>query len=245
MKDKIETLSFQERIWLVLRVLGITGAIMLLFYRSLWGILLLPLVFFFETERIRQEKKKERENLFREAFLHGIGVLNHSLQAGFSMENAWREVERETKALYGSSSEFYHEIKNINQRVAHNLPIEKLILEMAYRCRIDDVIQFAELMEFGKRSGSDWKKIIDVTVGQMMEKNVAVQQIEVMVAEKKMEQQVMNIIPLGLLGFLQFFAWDYLSILYHNWFGVIAMTIFLIGYVLAILLSKRILKVEL
>ena len=106
------------------------------------------------------------------------------------------------------------------------------------------MIQFAELLEYGKRSGSNWRKIIENTVNQITERQAARLEIEVMVAEKKMEQQIMNIFPLGLLAFLQISAKDYMSVLYHNWFGVCVMTIFLVLYIGAILLSQKILKVQ-
>lgn len=224
---------------------GITAAIMLLFYRSFWAAILFPIIWVLVFRQTKRASKEASRMKLQEEFLHGIGVLNSSLQAGLSMENAWKEVEKETRFLYGTSSEFYLELKEMNQRVAHNMPIEKLFLEFAYRCRLEDIIQFAELLEFGKRSGSNWKKIIDVTVSQMTEQQEAKQQIEVMVAEKKMEQQVMNVMPLGLLAFLQFSAWDYMNVLYHNWFGVICMSIFLAGYVAAMFLSQKILKVQL
>lgn len=224
---------------------GITAMIMFLVYRSVWAVIFFPVVWIFQTKIEQQKEKEERNMRLQVEFLQGIVVLNSALQAGLSMENAWREVEKETKMLYGDSSEFYIAIKEINQKVAHNNPIEKLFLEYAYKTKIEDMIQFAELMEFGKRTGSNWKKIMDGTVYQMTERQGARQEIEVMMAEKKMEQQIMNVVPIGLLGFLQISAWDYMSILYHNLFGVIVMTLFLAGYILAILLSQKIMKVGL
>lgn len=228
-----------------LKSIGITGAIMFLVYRSIWAVFYFPVVWFFQTHIEKQREKEERTLKLQEEFMHGIGILNNALQSGLSMENAWKEVEKETKLLYGTSCEFYIAIKEMNQKVALNSPVEKLFLEYAYQCRLEDMIQFAELLEFGKRSGSNWKKIIEATVTKMMERQEARQQIEVMVAEKKMEQQIMNVVPIGLLAFLQVSAWDYMSVLYHNLFGNIIMTIFLAGYLLAILVSKKILKVQL
>lgn len=218
---------------------------MLFCYRSGWGVVFFPFVWLFQFWEQKQIQKGRDEMMLQEEFLHGIGILNGALQAGLSMENSWKEVERETRLLYGETSKFYNEIKEMNQRVAHNAPIEKLFLEFAYRSKQEDIIQFAELFEFGKRSGSNWKKIIEATVNQMTERQEARKQIEVMVAEKKMEQQIMTIMPLGLLVFLQVSAWDYMDVLYHNWLGVIIMTIFLIGYVVAIIFAQRILKVNL
>ena len=159
------------------------------------------------------------------------------------MENGWREVEKEIRHLYGEKSLLYLELREINQRVAHNIPIEKLLLEMAYKWKLEDMMQFGQLMEYGKRSGSNWKKMIDIFVVRMMERYEVAQQIEIVVAEKKMEQNIMNIMPLGMLLFLQLSAWDYMSVLYHNWMGWICMTIFLLLYLAAILLSQKILKV--
>ena len=229
----------------VLKAMGITVVVMVLVYRSIWGILLFPAILWVLQKDAKQKEREKGQTKLQEEFLHGIGILNSALQAGLSMENAWIEVEKETKLLYGSKSSFYMAIKEINQKVAHNNSIEKLFLEYAYRSKLEDMMQFAELLEFGKRSGSNWKKIIEGTVAQMTERQETKQQIEVMVAEKKMEQQIMNILPVGLLGFLQISAWDYMSILYHNILGCIVMTIFLLGYVVAIRFSEKILQVEL
>lgn len=239
-----DQLSSKEFAKVLLKSLGITGIIMLLFYRSVLAAIWFPIVYCLIFHQAKRDESERAKAKLQEEFLHGIGVLNSSIQAGFSMENAWKEVEKETKLLYGETSCFYLEIKEMNQKVAHNTPLEKLFLEFAYRSKLEDVIQFADLLDFGKRSGSNWKQIIDVTVCQMTEQQEARLQIEVMLAEKKMEQQVMMVVPLGLLAFLQFTAWDYMSVLYHNWFGVIAMTIFLGLFILAIGLSQKILKVQ-
>lgn len=237
-------LSVKETYMVVLKAVGVTALIMWLFYRSFWAVVFFPVVFILELKSARKKGVEARSNKLQEEFVNGISVLNSSLQAGLSMENAWKEVEKETRFLYGDESLFYLELKEINQMVAHNVPIEKLFLEFAYKCKVEDVIQFAEILDYGKRSGSNWKKIIETTVSRISERYDAKQQIEVMVAEKKMEQQIMNLMPLGIVGFLQISAWDYMASLYHNWFGVISMSIFLLVYVVAMALSQRILKVE-
>ena len=234
----------KEYVIALAKTIAITGAIMWLFYRSFIAVIFLPVVgiiVFRQTKKEAQEKAKAK---LQNEFLHGIGVLNSALQAGLSMENAWREVEKETGILYGESSQFYLGLKEINQKVAHNTPFEKLFLAYAHQSKIAEIIQFAELLEFGKRSGGNWKQIIDVTVCHLTEQQEAKKQIEVMVAEKKMEQRIMNVAPLGLVAFLQFSAWDYMSVMYHNWFGISCMTAFLVAYAVAIMLSQKILKVQ-
>ena len=237
-------MTFHEKAEVFLKAVCATSMIMLLFYRSFGAVILFPVAIVIFWRQKKTEGVEKKHNQMQKEFVNGIGILNTTLQAGLSMENAWREVEKESKLVYGDTSLLYLELKEINQRTAHNVPIEKLLLEMAYKWKLEDMIQFAELMEYGKRSGSNWKKIIDIFVARMTERYEAEQQIELMVAEKKMEQQIMNIMPLGMLAFLQFSAWDYMSVLYHNWLGIICMTIFLVAYLLAMMLSQKILKVK-
>lgn len=237
-------LTTRDKGKIVLISIIITLGIICLFYRSVFAGILFPFILFLVRKMVRKRGILHRREQIEKEFINGITVLNASLQAGLSMENAWREVEKELKLLFGEEALLYQELKEINQRVAHNVPIEKLFLEFAYRCKVEDVIQFAEILEYGKRSGSNWKRMIDATVNRISERYEAKQEIEVMIAEKKMEQQIMNLMPLGILAFLQFSAWDYMSVLYHNLFGVIAMTVFLFLYMVSIVLSQKIMKVE-
>lgn len=237
-------LSVKEMGIVVLQAIGVTAIVSILFYRSFWGIVIFPIFICLLYRKAKKDGAERQKRMLQEQFVNGIRVLNSSLQAGLAMENAWREVQKETKLMYGEDAVFYQELQEINHSVALNIPIEKLFLEFAYRAQIEDIIQFAEILDYGKRSGGNWKKIIDSTVYRISERYDAQKQIEVMVAEKKMEQQIMNIIPLGILGFLQMSAWDYMSVMFHNLFGVLCMTVFFIGYLAAILLSQKVLKVK-
>ena len=224
--------------------LVLTILISFLFYRSVWGFICFPLVclMFFRREKILGKERRNRQLL--EEFVNGIKVLNISLQAGISMENGWREVEKELRVMYGEDSLFLKEVKGINHSVALNVPIEKLILQFAYRSGLEDVIVFAELFEYGKRSGGNWRRIIQEIVQHIQDKYDAEKEIEVMVASKKLEQQVLNIIPLGILLFLQISSWDYMCVLYHNPVGILCMSICLVSYGFAFVLSEKILGIQ-
>ena len=222
----------------------VTIVIAFLCYRSVWAGLLFPIVFLFFYKQEKQAESEKQTEQMQQAFLHALKVLNDSLQAGLSMENSWREVENELKILYGETASLYVEVKEMNRRVVHNIPVEKLFLEIAHKYQIEEMMQFAQLLEYGKRSGSNWKKIIQTSVTRMSEKFEARQQIDLMLAEKKMEQQIMNVMPLLVLAYLQVSAWDYMSVLYHNWFGCICMSVFLVMYVIALIISAKIMRIE-
>lgn len=228
----------------IFAALMLTVLISILFYRSAWGSLLFPLLLYLLYQRKIAMEKEKRKKALEEQFMNGIRVLNTSLQAGLSMENAWKEVQQETRIMYGEKAIFFREVQEINHSVEMNIPLEKRILDFAYRSEVEDIISFAEIFEYGKKSGGNWKRIIDTTVLHLSEKYEARKEIEVMIAGKKMEQQVMNMVPLGMLAFLQLSAWDYMHVLYHNLLGVVCMTFCLLGYVGAIFLSQKILQIQ-
>ena len=237
-------LSLKEKGLVLLIAVAISAVISFLFYQSVWAMLVSPFFYFFMKKRAQEQKKEERLKQLQEHFMNGMQVLNASLQAGLSMENAWREVEKETLVLYSENSLFLQEIKEINQSVTFNMPIERLFLEFAYRTGVEDIVSFAEIFDYGKRSGGNWKQIIEGTVLRMMERYEAQKEIEVMLAAKKMEQQVMNLVPLGMLLFLQISSRDYIQILYGNPLGVLCMTVCLVVYDIAIMFSEKIMRIQ-
>jgi tight adherence protein B len=59
-----------------------------------------------------------------------------------------------------------------------------------------------------------------------------------------MEQKIMSVIPLGIILFLRLTSKDYMDVLYGNPFGVICMTICLMGYGVALFMAEKIMKVQ-
>ena len=176
--------------------------------------------------------------------MHGMQTLGQSLQAGYSMENAWCEVEKEIGLMYGEEAEFFKNVKDMNNSIRMNVPIEKLFLEFAYSSGVEEAIRFAEIFAYGKRCGGDWKQIIDTTLYRMKERYDTRKEIEVLVAQKQMEQRIMNLMPLGMLAFLQLAAKDYMAALYHNWLGILCMSVCLCLYVATLILAEKILQIK-
>ena len=237
-------LSKVEKGRIILYSLGLTIGIAFLFYRSMWGMCCFPFLYFLFYKREKENGKEKRDQQLLGEFVNGIRVLNTSLQAGISMENAWREVQKEVQMMYGEESLFFKEIKEMNHSIALNVPVEKLMLGFAYRSGLEDIITFAELFEYAKRSGGNWRRIIGEVVQHIQDKYDARREIEVMIASKKLEQQVLNVIPLGILLFLQLSSWDYMSILYHNPVGIICMSVCLVVYGASFMLSEKILQIQ-
>lgn len=123
-----------------------------------------------------------------------------------------------------------------------NVPLEQLLEDFAERSRIEDVEQFAGIFSYAKRSGGDFTAIMGNTVRQMADRMELQETIETALTARKMEQKVMNVIPLFILAFVNVTSGSFLEALYGNVAGVLIMTGCLILYGLAYLWSEKIVR---
>ena len=79
---------------------AVTAGVAYLFYEDIRGMILCPVVWKFVRKLQRQKKQKERQRLLAKQFQDGMQSVCTALLAGFSMENAWKEAERERSSGY-------------------------------------------------------------------------------------------------------------------------------------------------
>lgn len=215
-----------------------------LFYKSIWGLaVLLPVYHVVKRRWVREKKEQQKKEITRE-FKDGMQAVTTSLIAGYSMENAWKEAEKELVELYGENAIVVKEFEKMNASVLMNVPLEQLLDTFAKESEVEDIITFAEVFSFAKRGGGDFVRIIDTTTRHIREKVEIMQEIDTVMAAKKMEQKIMNVVPLGILFYLDLASPGFLSVLYGNLLGVVVMTIALLAYVGTLCLAEHLMAIE-
>lgn len=238
------TLSLLDKGKLVVITLAGTAVIGILFYNSLWIMLVTPLVYWAIRKQVTKAKITEQKKKLTQEFLDVMRVVLASVLAGYSIENAWMEAQKELEMLYGKASMMYLELEEMNRAIALQVPLEELLLEFAERSGIDDVISFADVFAFAKRTGGDLVHLMETTTEHIVSKNETLQEIELMVAAKQYEQKVMNAIPIFMILYLRFTSEGYLDVLYGNVLGGLIMTIALLLYGISIYWAKRIMNID-
>ena len=155
------------------------------------------------------------------------------------MENAWRESEKEMTELYGQDGIFVGELHQINRAVGMNQPIEKLLYEFALRSDCEDIQNFSDVFLYAKRSGGDFHKIIATTIEHISDKIEVEREVQTVISAKKMEQKIMNVIPVFIILYLNLTSGEFLAPLYGNLFGICVMTGALGAYLAAIMVSEK------
>lgn len=236
--------AFLEYVKCLLISVTISGVLAWLFYRSWFGMLLLPAVYAacLHTYKKAQVQKKKDSLLYE--FKDMMQALSAALLAGYSMENAWRDVERELQQLHGKQSLMCTEVRQMNAAIAVNEPIEHVFSEFAKRSGCEEIESFAEVFVFAKRSGGDFVKIIRVAVQKLTGKIEVEREIATVLAGKKLEGRIMNAMPLLVLAYMTLCAGDFLDVLYGNLLGIGIMSGVLAGYVVTLYISTHILNIR-
>ena len=215
-----------------------------LFYHTVFAVLLLsPLVMVFRRKK-REQRMEERKWKINQEFKDGIISLSAALSSGYSAENAFEEAWKDLKLLYKEDALIMREFSYIINQIRMNITVEKALNEFAERTGVEDILNFAEIFSTAKRSGGDLVKVIRSTANAISDKVEVKREIITMVTAKKYEADIMKIIPLGIIFYLQFFSPGFLDPLYHNILGKMVMSILLIAYLCAYYLADKIVAIE-
>lgn len=236
-------LTGRERVKFAAEYLLLDGAVSVLFYRS-WiaFVLFLPGVFWF----LRMKKEEERKKRIRKLggqFLTGMQAVSNALSAGYSVENAFGEALTEMEKLFGDDL-IVREFSAIVTRLSLNRTLEELLADLAERSDEEDIRSFAEVFAVAKRSGGDLVAIIRNTVASIGQKEETRQEIRVCIAAKKLEQNVMSVVPLFILAYVGAASPGFLDGMYHTPEGIGVMSICLFLYLLAWRLGKHMVEIE-
>ncbi len=237
-------MNWKEKGKCIIEAFGVAVLIAYLFYDHWIGMIFLPFVYWRVKKGTEKKLCQKRKEKLSKQFQEAMQMVCTSLLAGASIENAWKEAQHEIVILHGDGSDMAEEMKLMNQKIGLRIPLEKVLQEFAERSGIDDIVSFAEVFLFAKRGGGNLVQIIENTVYQMQNKLVIEENIQILVASKKLEQRIMEVVPIAILAYLKLTACDYLSILYANPIGIVFMTICLMIYLAAMHIANKILEIQ-
>ena len=208
-------------LWLAKGILIIVAASWLFYGNIYFSILMSPWLYLYIRENSKNNKRKERQQLALQ-FKDAMTAVSFALNAGYSVENSFKEALEELKMLYG-----------------RNAVIVKSFSEIATRIQY-----FSEIFGYAKRSGGDMITIIKDTTSLIREKIELDSEIKTIISGKKQEQEIMSIMPFAMVGYLRFTSYDFIAMLYGNIAGRIFMSVCLIVVIVADYIAKRIVNIE-
>lgn len=218
--------------------------ISILFYRSWIAFLLFAPGFLF----FYKERKKRYINIVKKdlsiQFLTGMQSVSAALTAGYSVENAFNEALQEMEKIYSKEAIIIQEFSYITYQLKMNRNLEELLLDLANRCQMEDIRNFAEVFSAAKRTGGDLIVIIRNTVLGISQKEETRMEIETCLSAKRLEQRIMSGVPFMILIYVGITSPGFLDSMYHNPLGIGVMSGCLGVYLLAFLWGRKIVDIE-
>ena len=228
----------------LLQAVLLCSAVDYLFYKSLWGmVMIIPVSFFYlkwKKHDLIQDRKKHLNYQFRDA----LNSLSVAVQAGYSIENAVSACARDLERLYTGNEDILKEFRYIEKQQRVSVPVEELFLDLGQRSQVEDIENFASVFYTAKRTGGNMEHVIQQVSRMLGDKIDVKKEIDATIAAKKSEQTIMSLMPAGIILYLQISSPGFLDVLYGNPFGICAMTVCLGFYGTAYWLGRRIVDIE-
>jgi len=241
----IYVMSKKERLFYLGLAAGFFFLLAYIFYRNIYfSALLTPLALFYPKLRIKEiiEKRKWELSLqFKEA----LYALSSSLIAGRSVEAAFKESLKDLALIYPEENTYIiQEFSYIIRRLEMNETVEEALLDFARRAHLEEIDSFVDVFVISKRTGGNIVEIIKNSSVIIGDKLQIKQEIDTLLAERKFEQKVLNIMPIVMILVLSWSTGDYMAPVFETFAGHVAMTAAVLLLGLAYYVSKKIMDIE-
>ena len=193
----------------------------------------------FKKKRI-QDRKWELQSQFKD----GIQSISNALNTGYSIENSFGEAIKDLNLLYEKDALIIKEFRFIQRQITMNKNVEELILEFGRRSGVDDILSFAEIISTAKRTGGDLIKVIKITSDNISERMEIQREIKTLITAKKLEGNIMSLLPVFIILYLRICMPGFLMPLYTTFVGRMVMTSALLTYVAAVWLLQKIINIQ-
>jgi tight adherence protein B len=203
----------------------------------------MPFIYFYQKYQIKNQLKNRKWKLNLE-FKDGIQAISAALEAGYCAENAFEEAYKDLGQIYTDDAMIQKELSYVVNQLRMNITVEKALIDFAERSGLEDIKSFADVFSTAKRSGGDLINIIKVTSSMIGDKIEVNREIITLISAKRLEANIMKVMPLFILVYLSISSPGFLDPLYHNLLGILVMSVFLLCYLGAFLVIDKIIRIE-
>lgn len=191
------------------------------------------------TEQIVNKRRKQLNVQFRD-MLDGITT---SLGAGNNVMNSFNSVYNDLKIQYSEDAFILKELEVILSGIQSNFNIEDLLEDFGTRSGIDDITSFANVFKICYRKGGNIQDVIQSTHAILSKKMEIKEDIETTVSGSKMDQMIMIVMPILLIGMIKVMSPEFAAN-FVTTSGLVATTIAIVMFVASYFVGKAIMDIK-
>ncbi|MBQ9233029.1 MAG: type II secretion system F family protein [Lachnospiraceae bacterium] len=236
-----------DKAWIVreiIKIVLICTAVGYLFFKSAISVIfIMPSGYFIWKRDIKNSCEKRKKILSRE-FKDMLISLSGNLNAGYSLERAFYKTYQDLKKNGISYQYIIEELELILHGLEYNNRIEELIMDMAVRSGVEDIKDFSEMVTVSKIYGGNMVSVIRQTSNNISEKQMVEDEIETIIAAKKLEGKIMIIMPFLIILYMSITNRGYMDVIYYTLIGKGVMAVSLVIIMAAVVAIDKIVKIE-
>ena len=192
--------------------------------------------------RIQSVIKKQKNQLNKQ-FRDMLEALSTSLGAGKNVIDSFRSVYDDMKMQYEDGAYIINELELLLSGMDNNIDIEDLLLDFGERSGNEDIESFAKVFQICYRKGGNIKDTVRSTYEILNDKMEIAEDIETVVTANKTEQNVMLIMPIGLIGMMKLMSPDFAEN-FVSPSGIMATTVAVTIIVAAYFIGRKVLEIK-
>lgn len=191
------------------------------------------------VKSVIEKRRKELNHQFRDM----LEALTTSLGAGKNVNDSFFAVYEDMKVQYDSDAYILKELEVIISGIHNNVAIEDVLQDFGNRSDIDDIKSFANVFKISYRKGGNIKDIIRNTHNILSDKMEIAEDIETLVTSNKMEQNIMIVMPIALIGVIKMMSPEFAAN-FVTPTGIISTTVSIVIFVVAYFVGKAVLDIK-
>ena len=172
-----------------------------------------------------------------------LEALNASIVAGMNIPDSFAFAYKDLLLQYEEDDFIINELQVILSGMANNVNIEELLFDFGQRSGIDDIASFANVFQVCYRKGANIKDTIRAAHEILSDKIEIRDEIETIVTANKMEQNIMSVMPVLLIGLIKFMSSDFASN-FASPTGIFSTTVAVALFVAAHFIGKSVLSIK-
>lgn len=238
-------MSAPEKICCAAAAIAAVFAVAYIFFRSVpISALISPAGLLYLPYRRKMQIVKNRDAL-KQQFRDMLYSLSSSLMAGRTMESALRDVRNDLEIIYpDAETAINREVDIMIRRIMLNETIDTALNDLAVRSGIEDIESFCNVLATCRKLGGNLVEIVRNTTNILGDKMEIKNEIDVLLAQRKFEKKILNVMPIALILVLSLTANDYIEPVFTTTLGRFVMCAALGLIALSWYISGKIMKID-
>ncbi len=215
-----------------------------LFYGSVYAAFLLSPYLYFYLNTQKKRYKARRQKKLRDEFREAMVSMVNALYVGYSIENSLQYMADDLRRLHPDEKGIFEaELEDMIKKIHIKVPVEQLFSDLAFRSGVEEIQLFASVLAITKRNGGNLIKIIQKTVEHLTKKLQVDSEIEVLIAGKQLEKNIMCVMPYFVILYMNLTNGNYMRGIYGNLVGFLLMSVCLVIILIAYYWADHLTKI--